>query len=310
MFKSWFLLVLAALCVGILALAFASADYSKIGRGVDRAYSGDKCIGVIRLEGEIVSGSSFSSGQVSSQEIIDAIDKARNDEQVSSLFVEINSPGGSAVASKEVFDALFDSSKPSVAYLGEIAASGGYYAASASDFIVANPNTITGSIGARTTVITYEDLFQKLGLRQENIKTGNLKDMGEGNRNLTEEERQILQALLNETLENFKADVVAGRGNALDPVLFNQALDARVLSAKQALAAGLVDDIGNRKLALDYAAKLGKIDVKKGERPNECELVEQRGLLDVLMSRLSASIADGLAARLSTSVSQKGVSFK
>lgn len=290
-FQSYVLLLVAALAVGIALLAFASADYSSLGSG----FFDGKCVGVIRVEGEIVASGSLVSGAASSQDIARAIESAGEQAAVAALLVEVDSGGGSAVASKEIYDALYEFEKPSVAYLREIAASGGYYVASASSYVVANPNTITGSIGARTTVINYEELLNKLGLRQENFKTGELKDIGEGHRNLTQKEREILQALLNETFENFRADVEAGRGERLDKPLFEEALDGRVLTAKQALAAGLVDEIGGRKQALARAAELANMSTA-GRIP-ECELVEQAGILD-LLSVLSASFAKNIVAEL------------
>jgi len=299
-FKSSILILLAILAIGIVVLSFASADYSKLGSGLIDG----KCIGVIKLEGEIVSSSSLVSTEASAQEIVEAIESAGKSSEVAGVLLEVDSGGGSAVASKEIYDALASLEKPSVAYLREIAASGGYYAASAADYVVANPNTITGSIGARATVINYEELFSKLGLRQENLKTGELKDIGEGHRNLTQKEREILGTLLNETFENFRSDLEKGRGGKLDKALFEQALDARILSAKQALQAGLVDEIGGRKQALKKAASLSGISL---EEIRECELIEEGGLLD-LLSLFSASLAKNIAVALKQQNS--GVQFR
>lgn len=291
-FKSNVLLLVAALAVGILFLALASADYSNLGSGL---FEESKCVGVIRVQGEIITAGSLVSGEASSEEIVSAVESAEKNSGVAAVLLEIDSGGGSAVASKEIYDALVETKKPVVAYLREIAASGGYYVASPADFIVANPNTITGSIGARTTVVSYEELFNKLGLRQENLKTGELKDIGEGNRNLTQKEREILQAILDETLVVFRQDVEKARAGKLDSTLFGQALDARILTAKQALATGLVDEIGGRKQALRKAASLANLSTE-GEIA-ECELVARGGLLD-LLSMLSASFAKNIAAAL------------
>ncbi len=295
--------LIALLALGIILLAFSSADYSSLGSGL----GGSKCVGVVPLEGEIVSEKGFAAGQISSADVVAAVEEANGNAEVSALLLEINSGGGSAVASKEIYDALAESEKPVVAYIGEIGASGAYYAASATDYVVANPNSITGSIGARATILNYEELFNKLGLRQENIKTGELKDIGEGYRNLTGKERGLLQALLNETFENFRDDVKKGREGKLNNGLFNELLDARVLSAKQSLKAGLVDEIGSRKKALEKAAGLGKIKFEHAAEIRECELIQRNSLLDVLSS-LSASFGRSVAYHLRAS--SAGVQYK
>ncbi|HLD75769.1 MAG TPA: signal peptide peptidase SppA, partial [Candidatus Norongarragalinales archaeon] len=185
------------------------------------------------------------------------------------LLLEVDSPGGGAVASKELYDALRSVKKPVVAYLGEVAASGGYYAASATQYIVANPNTLTGSLGARAEILNYEQLFQKIGLRSESVQSGRLKDIGAGYRNMTPEERSILQGIIDELKGNFQKDVETARAGKLTPQ-FQTVLDSRVLSAKQALTAGLIDQVGTRKEALKMAAELGGL----ADDPAECRLDE------------------------------------
>ncbi len=255
------------------------------------------CVGVLRVDGEIaVDGASgvFAVSSASSTELVKLIQQAKGDERIKSLLVEINSPGGSAVASKDIYDALRDTGKPSVAYLSEVAASGGYYVASGANWIVANPNTLTGSIGAKAELLNYEALFQKLGLRDEAIKSGELKDIGAGYRNMTDEERAILQSIIDEAFENFRDDVKTGRGEKVNNAFFAEVLDARVLTAKQALRAGLVDEIGGRKIALQKAASLGEIE-GSGE-PEECALEPPESPLTDLLSQLGTSFGKGIAS--------------
>jgi len=253
-----------------------------------------KCVGVVKLDGEIVySDGGFLDATPSSGRMTAALEEAEKDGEVAAVLLEINSPGGSAAATKEIYDAVAALEKPVVAYLGEVAASGGYYVASAADWIVANPNTVTGSIGARTTLVNYAELFQKIGLREESIQTGELKDIGAGYRNLTEKERGVLSALLNETFDNFRSDVLAARGGRINAALFAEAMDARILSAKQALRIGLADEIGSRKTALEKAASLGNLTESR-----ECFLARPSGL-GALLSGISASVGRGLAAGLS-----------
>ncbi len=292
-------LILAAFALAIMIVAFSAADFSQIG-SFGAEYAGS-CVGVLHVSGEITSSSGptvFSTHTFTPDDMREALAKADDDPDVASILIIIDSPGGSAVASKEAYDIVRDAKKPVVAYLGEVAASGGYYVASAADHIIANPNTLTGSIGARATLFSYEELFTKLGLREESLKTGEHKDIGAPYRNATEEERIILQSILNESFENFKADVVSSRGKKLNEQRFAQALDGRVLGAKAALSIGLVDEIGNRKKAMREAAALGNLTRNENELPQECTLDREPTLIDAL-SQLSTSFGQGLASPLS-----------
>lgn len=280
------LTALAFLFLAAVVLIFLLADLLSFGGG---------CVGVVKVEGPIMSESpSFFASIASGQAIAKQLRGAKDNPEVSVVLLEVNSPGGSAVASKEVFDAVQALEKPVVAYLGEVAASGGYYVAAPADYIVANPNTITGSIGARATILNYEELFEKLGLREETIKTGEMKDVGSGSRNLTPEERQLLQDIIQETFENFKADVELGRQGKLTAA-YNEALDARILSAKMALNAGLVDELGTRQRALEKAMELGKL-----EEELVCDLTPPATWTDLFAS-MGASFGSGFLHALQSS---------
>ncbi|NUN11661.1 signal peptide peptidase SppA [Candidatus Micrarchaeota archaeon] len=220
------------------------------------------CIALVPLEGAITYSSS-GSGVVSAVEFQQRLQQADDDPQVKSILIEINSPGGSSAASKEIFEAIRSTKKPTIAFLSEVAASGGYYAAAGTDYVIANPNVLTGSIGARATLLNYRDLFDKIGLREESIVSGDKKDIGSGYRNLTDEERQILTNLIDESARLFEQDVRLGREGKLKEGLFLQALDARVLSASQALNTGLIDEVGIRQKALDKAGELGGVQGKE-----------------------------------------------
>ncbi|NYZ78362.1 signal peptide peptidase SppA [Candidatus Micrarchaeota archaeon] len=298
------LIILVVLFVALFALALAFSP---------RGFAAGDCVGVLRVEGELTeSGDSsglFASG-VSSYGVKELLNNAKSDFRVKALVLEINSPGGSAVTSKEIFEALknFKARKPVVAYLSEAAASGGYYIASPADYIIANPNSITGSICARATFLNYEELFNKIGLREDTIKSGELKDVGSGTRNLTEEERKLVNDIIKETAQNFINDVVAARGNAVrgNP-FFEKALDARILSANMALQAGLVDEIGVFDAALRKASALGNASVDESGIPETCELQAAPGLLDAF-SQFGASFGkafgNGVLASLKTAGSK------
>ncbi len=301
------LLTLAVIFTALFALAFALSP-----RGFGLSV-GD-CVGVLRLEGEF-SESADAQGfgvfvpTASSKSVKELLKNAETDFRLKALVLVVNSPGGSAVTSKEVFEALrvFRGRKPVVAFLSEIAASGGYYVASAADYVVANPNSITGSIGARATFLNYEELFKKIGLREETIKSGELKDIGSGTRNLSAEEKKLVSEIINETAQNFINDVVAARGNAVrgNP-FFEKALDARILSASMALRAGLVDEIGVFDDALRKAGALGNASVDERGIPATCELREVPSLTELLLG-FSAGFGKAFGSGVLASLEKAGV---
>lgn len=245
------------------------------------------CVSVLHLDGPIAL-ESFGPGTASSRAIVQQIEQF--DSSASPvLLLEINSPGGSAVASAEIYDALRATNKTTVAYLSEIAASGGYYAAAGTDYIVANPNTITGSIGAVTDLINYQELLEKIGLRQEAIKSGELKDIGAPYRNMTQQERLLLQALIDQTAARFIADVRAGRQGKLT-ASFETVLDARIVGSEDARRAGLVDQIGSRKAALQKAAELGGLG---SDDPLECDITPATPAFSDFFYDIGSSLGQG-----------------
>jgi protease-4 len=147
--------------------------------------------------------------------------------------------------------------KKVVASLGDVAASGGYYIASAADLVVANPGTITGSIGVLMELGNLEGLLQKIGVRLEVIKKGQHKDIGSPARPITEEERRLLQASIDDAYAQFVDAVVQGRRMPHEKVI--ALADGRVFTGRQALQAGLVDELGNNQDALDSAIRLAHL---------------------------------------------------
>lgn len=222
---------------------------------------GGECIGRVKITGEIAYDSDESvfggSGLATPTEINSLLKEADFDGRVKAILIEVNSPGGSAVASKEIYDQVRALKKPTLVYMTEMAASGGYYVSAGSDYIIGHPNTLTGSIGARASFLNYEDLFAKLGVREESIKSGELKDVGAGYRNMTVKEEKLLQGLIDETFALFRQDVEEGRKGKLNSALFNEALDARILSASQAKRIGLIDEVGGRKAVMLKANEMG-----------------------------------------------------
>lgn len=175
------------------------------------------------------------------------LDKARKDDSVKAVLLRINSPGGGVTASDlmhhEVREFRKQSGKPVVACLMDVAASGGYYVACAADEIHALPTTTTGSIGVIMMTPELSGIMQKLGIRVNVIKSGEMKDAGSPFREMSDKDRTLYQTLINGMYERFLAVVLAGRPGLTEQKL-RELADGRVYSAEQARAAGLIDNVG------------------------------------------------------------------
>lgn len=186
-----------------------------------------------------------------------------NRTDVKGVLVRINSPGGSVAASQEIYSEIMRlraAGKPVVASMGDVAASGGYYVASACNKIVADPGTMTGSIGVILEVGNVQELFRKIGVKVETIKSGAHKDSGSPFRELTLREREMFQNLVNEAYEQFVGAVADGRKMDREKVL--ALADGSIYTGSQALKEGLVDALGNDFEALNVLKQLAGI---KGE---------------------------------------------
>ncbi len=217
-------------------------------------------VAVIDIDGEIVSGSSGSIGlsaSAASGDIIPLIQQAASDSEVKAILLRINSPGGSVVASDEIYHALKGCGKPIVVAMGELDASGGYYISMAAQYLVANPNTLTGSIGVISEFPEASQLMKNLGVTVAVIKSGSVKDLGSMYRPMTDEEKALWQKVIDETYHSFVQIVADGRHMTTDQVL--PLADGRVFTGRQALALGLVDALGYEAEALAKAAALGGI---------------------------------------------------
>ncbi len=207
-------------------------------------------IGIISLQGMIVSP----------EETLRDLADFRENNKVKGIVLRIDSPGGTVGASQEIFEEVkrTNKEKPVVASLGSVAASGGYYAALGTEQIIANPGTITGSIGVIIKFANLEDLFAKIGYRSEVIKSGKLKDIGSPSRPITEEERTLIQTLIDNVHEQFIRAVAENRLLPLEKV--RAMADGRIFSGEQAKEAGLIDDYGNFYDAVFLAAELGGLE--------------------------------------------------
>lgn len=223
-------------------------------------------IAVIYLDG-VISGTrtpgNLLSGRGGMEELIKQLHLAAADKSVKAIVLRINSPGGSTTATEEVageIKKIRENGKLVVTSMGDIAASGGYWIAACTDKIYANPTTLTGSIGVYMPYSNWEELYKKIGIRQEKIKSGAHKDILSSDRPMTPKEREILQSMVNEIYESF-VDVVA-EGRDMDPETVRQLADGRIYTGRQAREAGLVDELGNLYDVIDATALAAGIEGK------------------------------------------------
>lgn len=194
--------------------------------------------------------------------IIDQIHQYRDDQAIKAIVLRINSPGGSVAPVQEIYSELKKLEKPIVASMGSTAASGGYYIAAIADEILANPGTLTGSIGVIMQFTKLSGLYEKIGLEQQVVKSGKFKDTGSPVRDLTDEERELLQATLDDVHDQFIDAVFEGRQEHLTREAVVALADGRIFSGQQALEHKLIDQLGNLPDAIDRAGTLGGISGK------------------------------------------------
>ncbi len=227
-------------------------------------------VAVIELYGEIVSSKDF----------VRQIKKWSDDGSVKAIVIHIDSPGGGVAASQEMYDEILKVREDGmivVASMASVAASGGYYVACAADRIVSNPGTLTGSIGVIMSFPTAKKLMEKIGLRWETIKSGELKDVGNFSRPMSPEDERMLTAVIDDVYEQFVEAVADGRGRPKDEIY--PLADGSVFTGRQAYNLGLVDTLGTFEDAIDIAGELAEI----GPNPNVVrEHKRKPGLWDLL----------------------------
>lgn len=207
-------------------------------------------IGIIPIEGTIL-----NSGTILTQLI-----KFQKEKQIKAIVLRINSPGGGVAPSQEIYREVMRTKKTKkvIVSMGSVAASGGYYISAAADKIVANPGTLTGSIGVIMEFIHMEEFMDKLGLGLEVLKTGEFKDIGSPHRKLTDRDKALMKTLLSEIQQQFVDAVAQGRDIARERV--QEVADGRVLSGAQAKELGLVDVLGNFRDAVELAKDMTGIE--------------------------------------------------
>lgn len=256
-------LLVAAVAGGLVGFVIGGALAGRNGPDIpERRISGEgpdkiaviRVVGAIAREGEGVAP--FVGVGASSRHIVEQLDQAERDAAVRAVILEMDTPGGSVVASDEIHEkvqALRRARKVVVSLMTETAASGGYYVAAGTDHIVASPTTITGSIGVIVALVNVQDLNRKIGLRTLVFKSGAFKDLGNPDRPLQPQEAAIFQRLVNEAYGRF-VDVVA-QGRRMERARVLRIADGRIYTGAQALRLGLVDSLGHRPTAIAVAEK-------------------------------------------------------
>lgn len=259
--KLFWIVLLVLVFVGILAwLGSSELDFM----------ASPNRIGVVEVRGSITNV----------RTPMNALKRFRKDPNTRAIIVRIESPGGGIAASQELYREIqrTKAEKPVLASMGAIAASGGYYIAAPATRIIANPGTITGSIGVISHFPNVRELLQRIGIQSITIKSGSLKDVGNPGREMTAEEREYLQSTLDQAHRQFIRDIAEGRGIPEDKV--QTVADGRILMGETALSLGLIDELGNFEDAVIAATALGGI---VGEPQLIYAKKERRSLLDLLM---------------------------
>ncbi|ASU33787.1 signal peptide peptidase SppA [Mucilaginibacter xinganensis] len=251
----------------------------------DQKESSKNRIAIIYASGDIVGGEG-DDNTIGSERISKALRKARLDNKVKAVVLRVNSPGGSSLASDVIWRevVLTKKVKPVIVSMGDLAASGGYYIACAADSIIAEPNTITGSIGIFAVLPNMQKLFNdKLGITFDGVKTGKYADLGDMSRPLSPEERAILQGQVNQGYDYFTKAVATGRNKT--QAYINSIGQGRVWTGEQAVKIGLVDRLGNINDAIASAAKKANLT-----KYNLVAYPEQKSFLNKFGLGMSAEI--------------------
>jgi protease-4 len=268
-FSGCLVVVIGFLILGVMIASIAGNDTTSRGD-----VFGDK-VAIIPIDGEILG----------SRDAIDALHRYAHNSSVKAIIMRINSPGGAIAPSQEIYEEIRNvrarSGKPIIASLDSVAASGGYYIASACDRIVANPGSITGSIGVILQWMETKDLLAWAKLKPETITSGPMKAAGSPYQDLTDAQRAYFQDIVTQLHSQFVRAVAAGRKGKLTEAEVGKIADGRVFTGEQALRLKLVDELGNLDDAINVAGKLGGIHGRPGTiYPKK----RTRGLFDALTS--------------------------
>jgi protease IV len=243
------LFVIGILCAVILILGVAMSVILSL-LGPSQSLSFGNRIGVISIEGMIVSP----------EPVLKQLAEFKKDSRVKAIILRVNSPGGSVAPSQEIYAEVrkTNQSKKVIASMSSLAASGGYYIAAGADKIVANPGTLSGSIGVIMEFVQLEDLFKRLGVGLEVVKSGEFKDIGSPHRKMSDRDRELITDLTQEIQNQFVEAVAQGRNLPVETV--RKIADGRILSGARCKELGLVDKLGNFMDAVDLAKQVSGIE--------------------------------------------------
>ena len=229
----------------------SGSDFARSGFQTSAKTHSEKFIAGIKIDGEINSHTA--------DVVVEKLEDSLGDAEVVGVLLEVNSPGGSVVASQEIYDTVkrVKIKKPVVAYVREMAASGAYYSSASASKIVANRGSLIGSIGVILSTVEVSKLIDWLKLKPVTLKTGKLKDSGSPTREWTEDDKSYLQALINDTRAQFIGDVRAERN--LTDAAANEMSDGRVVLAPHALSLKLIDAVGAKQVALQEIATIANL---------------------------------------------------
>jgi protease IV len=255
-------------------------------------------VGIVVAEGEIVDGEA-GAGRIGGDSTARLIRKAREDDAIKAVVLRVNSPGGSAFASEIVrreLELTRAAGKPVVVSMGDVAASGGYWISTSSDAVIADPGTVTGSIGVFGMLPTAEGLLNKLSLHTGGITTTWLAGGHDARRPLDPRLQAVVQASIDNVYDRFKS--LAAQARKRTPEQIDAVAQGRVWTGAQALERGLVDRLGRLEDAVQAAVKLAKLEVKDGDKPRLAYVERDLSAKE----RLLASLADVMAPSLMASL--------
>lgn len=275
-------ILLGIIIVGVLFIVFFLSvfAFTYFTQGNTAFIMGDK-IAIVNITGVIKD----------SKTVTNHLLRFKKDNRVKAIVLRINSPGGGIGPSQEIYEEVkkIRDKKTVIVSMGSVAASGGYYIACAADRIVANPGTITGSIGVIIEFVNVEDLMEKIGFRSVIIKSGKYKDVMSPFRSITDEERTILKGVIDNVHNQFIEAVANGRRLSKEEV--SKIADGRIFSGEQAKALGLVDALGNLQDTISIAANMAGI---KGEPKVIYPPKKKRSILDFLFQGMIRSLTNHL----------------
>ena len=229
-------------------------------------------------KGEFVAVIELKGVILDSKKILKQLKEAADDKDIKAVVLRIDSPGGAVAPSQEIYEAVKRFTKPMVGSMGSVAASGGFYVASGLKKVYANPGTLTGSIGVIMEFMNLKKLYDWAKVERYSIKTGKFKDSGAEYKELAPDEREYFQALVMDTLEQFKKAVSDGRKMTMDEV--TEIADGRVFTGVQAKKLKLIDELGTLEDAITYIAKEAKI---KGKTRIAYPAKKSRGIQDLIL---------------------------